>query len=76
MIRAVLSQRHGPKQILHPIAYLTRKFTPAKRYLSKYKIFDKELLAIQTAFESGDTTWKGPSSGPSVYRSQEPGVTV
>lgn len=46
-IRAVLSQRYGPEQMLHPITCYSRKLTPAEQ---KYEILAKELLAIKTAF--------------------------
>lgn len=48
VIGAVLSQRHGPEKIQHPITYYVWKLIPAE---SNYEILDKELRAIKTAFE-------------------------
>ena len=44
----ILSQ-YDDNGILRPVAYFSRKHTPAK---CNYKIFDKELLAIVKAFEN------------------------
>ena len=44
---AILSQM-GPDNILRPVAFLSRKMTPAE---CNYEIYDKELLAIVQAFE-------------------------
>jgi DNA-binding transcriptional regulator LsrR (DeoR family) len=44
---AVLSQIQETKR-LHPVAYHSRKFKPAK---INYDVHDKELLAIVTAFK-------------------------
>jgi len=46
-IRAVLSQR-DEEGCLHPIAFHSRKFTPAE---INYEIHDKELLAVVDAFK-------------------------
>ena len=43
---AILSQMH--KGTLRPVAFLSRKITPAK---CNYKIYNKELLAIIQAFK-------------------------
>lgn len=45
---AILSQRQGMKSLLHPIAFLSRKLSPAER---NYDVGDGELLAIKTALE-------------------------
>ena len=45
-IGACLSQAND-KGKLRPVAYLSRKFTPAE---SNYKVYDKELLAIIESF--------------------------
>jgi hypothetical protein len=44
---AVLSQK-GPDEILYPIAYHSRKFSPAE---INYEIDDKELLAVVDSFK-------------------------
>jgi hypothetical protein len=46
-LRAVLSQK-GDDGRLHPVAFHSRKFTPAE---SNYEIHDKELLAIVDSFK-------------------------
>ena len=43
----ILSQP-GPDSLLHPIAFFSKKHTPAK---SNYDIYDKELMAVVRAFE-------------------------
>ena len=45
---AVLSQVQECDGLLHPVAFYSRKFTPAE---INYEIYDKELLAIVAAFE-------------------------
>lgn len=47
-VRAMLSQRAPQRGECHPVAYYSRKFTVSER---NYSIFDKELLAIKTAFQ-------------------------
>ena len=44
---AVLSQ-YQEDGLLHPVAYYSRKFSSAE---INYDVYDKELLAIITAFE-------------------------
>ena len=44
---AILSQ-YQDDQLLHPVAFYSRKFSPAE---INYDVYDKELLAIITAFE-------------------------
>ena len=46
-IGAILSQK-GNDDLLHPVAFYSRKMTPAER---NYEIYDKELLAVRVAFE-------------------------
>ena len=46
-IGAVLSQRAGDKELLHPCAYFSRQMSPAEK---NYDIGNKELLAIKEAF--------------------------
>jgi hypothetical protein len=46
-IGACISQRDPETQRLHPIAYYSRKMTPAE---CNYEIYDKEMLAIVEAF--------------------------
>lgn len=43
---AVLSQKHGARDLLHPCAYYSRKLTAVER---NYDIANRELLAIQAA---------------------------
>ena len=45
---AILSQRQGPKSLLHPVAFFSRKMTQPER---NYDVGDRELLAIKTALE-------------------------
>ena len=45
-IGAVLSQRSEEDQLIHPVAFLSRRFTPAKR-----DVGNRELLAIHAALE-------------------------
>lgn len=52
---AVLSQMH-PDGVLRPVAFLSHKMTPAE---CNYEIYDKELLAIVSAFED----WRFELSG-------------
>ncbi|XP_049335604.1 uncharacterized protein LOC125802248 [Astyanax mexicanus] len=47
-VGAVLSQRLGDPQKLHPVAFFSHKLTPTER---NYGIGDRELLAIKLAFE-------------------------
>lgn len=45
---AILSQRQGPKALLHPVAFFSRKMSPPER---NYDVGDRELLAIKSALE-------------------------
>ena len=45
---AILSQRQGPKALLSPIAFFSRKMSPPER---NYDVGDRELLAIKSALE-------------------------
>lgn len=47
-VGAVLSQRSGPNQTLHPCAFFSRRLTPSER---NYDVGNRELLAIKTALE-------------------------
>ena len=47
-IRAVLSQRTEGDQLIHPVAFLSRRFTPAER---NYDVGNRELLAVHVALE-------------------------
>uniref|UniRef100_A0A8C5LUM7 Gypsy retrotransposon integrase-like protein 1 n=1 Tax=Leptobrachium leishanense TaxID=445787 RepID=A0A8C5LUM7_9ANUR len=47
-IGAVLSQKVGDKQILHPVAYFSRTLTAPER---NYDVGDRELLAIKMSLE-------------------------
>ena len=47
-IGAVLSQRAAEDQLVHPVAFLSRRFTPAER---NYDVGNRELLAVHEALE-------------------------
>ena len=47
-VGAVLSQRQGTKDLIHPIAFFSRKLSSAER---NYDVGDRELLAIKAALE-------------------------
>ena len=47
-VGAILSQRQGPKALLHPVAFASRKLNPPER---NYDVGDRELLAIKFALE-------------------------
>ena len=47
-IGAVLSQRAEEDQQVHPVAFLSRRFTPAER---NYDVGNRELLAVHAALE-------------------------
>ena len=47
-IGAVLSQRSEEDQQIHPVAFLSRRFTPAER---NYDVGNRELLAVHAALE-------------------------
>ena len=58
VVAAVLSQI-GPDEKLHPVAYMSKKMSPAE---CNYEIYDKELLAIVRAFEE----WRPECAGTPV----------
>jgi len=62
-IGAILSQRDEEKR-LHPIAFHSRKFTPAE---INYEIHDKELLAIVDAFKHWRRYCEGAEQQVQVY---------
>lgn len=47
-VGAILSQRKGSKDVMHPVGFFSRKLSPAER---NYDVGDRELLAIKTALE-------------------------
>ena len=47
-VGAVISQRQGVKDLVHPVAFFSRKLSPAER---NYDVGDRELLAIKVALE-------------------------
>lgn len=49
-VGAVLSQRQGPKALLHPVAFFSCKLSEAER---NYDVGDRELLAIKSGLEEG-----------------------
>lgn len=60
-IAGILSQKYpeGEKSILHPIAYFSKKMSPAE---CNYGIGEKELLAIVTCFEEWHLYLEGCAS--------------
>jgi len=62
-IGAVLSQRDEEVR-LHPVAFQSRKFQPAE---IKYKIHDKELLAIVDAFKQWRRYCEGATNQVQVF---------
>jgi hypothetical protein len=62
-IAAVISQ-HDDNNILHPIAFHSRKLTPSEL---NYEIYDKELLAIITAFKEWRAYLEGSSHTITVF---------
>ena len=58
VVAAVISQR-GADGNLHPVAYMSKKMSPAE---CNYEIYDKELLAIVRAFEE----WRPECAGTPV----------
>ena len=61
-IRAVLSQRSEENQHIHPVAFLSRRFTPAE---ANYDVGIRELLAVHTAL----TEWRHWLEGPNILSS-------
>ena len=56
-IGAALSQRSEEDQQVHPVAFLSRRFTPAEK---NYDVGNRELLAVHAAlFPSAGTGWRG-----------------
>lgn len=47
-VGAILSQRQGPKSLLHPVAFFSKKLNSSEK---KYDVEDRELLAIKAALE-------------------------
>lgn len=47
-VGAILSQRQGPKALMHPVAFFSKKLGPSER---NYDVGDRELLAIKSALE-------------------------
>lgn len=56
VLAAVLSQIDEKDNLLHPVAFLSKKMTPAE---CNYDIYDKELLAIIRAFEEWEPELAG-----------------
>lgn len=55
---AILSQRSGPKALLHPVAFASHKLSPPER---NYDVGDRELLAIKFALEEWRYLLEGAS---------------
>lgn len=66
VIAGILSQQHSDNNtsILHPVAYFSRKMTPAE---CNYGIGDKELLAIVTAFTEWHQYLEGLPNPVDIY---------
>ncbi|XP_077306266.1 uncharacterized protein LOC143925677 [Lithobates pipiens] len=63
-VGAVLSQRQGPKSLLYPVAFFSRKLSEAER---NYDVGDRELLAIKAALEEWRYLLEGASHPILVY---------
>ena len=57
-VGAILSQRQGPKSLLHPVAFFSKKLNPSER---NYDVGDRELLAIKAALEEWRYLLEGAS---------------
>lgn len=55
-VGAVISQRQGSKDQMHPVGFFSRKHSPAER---NYDVGDWELLAIKVALEEWRYLWEG-----------------
>ena len=63
-VGAVLSQRQGPKALLHPVAYFSRTLSEAER---NYDVGDRELLAIKAALEEWRYLLEGAAHPILIY---------
>lgn len=61
---AVLSQRQGPKTLLYPVAFFSRKLSSAER---NYDVGDRELLAIKSTLEEWRYLLEGAAYPILVY---------
>uniref|UniRef100_A0A8C5R0W1 ribonuclease H n=1 Tax=Leptobrachium leishanense TaxID=445787 RepID=A0A8C5R0W1_9ANUR len=61
---AILSQKSGTKNLLHPVAFYSRRLTPAEK---NYSIGEKELLAIKSALEEWRHLLEGAKHPVVVY---------
>ena len=63
-VGAVLSQRQGPKALLHPVAFFSRKLSDAEK---NYDVGDRELLAIKAALEEWRYLLEGAAHPILIY---------
>ena len=61
---AILSQRQGPKALLHPVAFASRKLSSPER---NYDVGDRELLAIKFALEEWRYLLEGASHSIMIF---------
>uniref|UniRef100_A0A8C5PCP2 ribonuclease H n=1 Tax=Leptobrachium leishanense TaxID=445787 RepID=A0A8C5PCP2_9ANUR len=61
---AILSQKSGIKNLLHPVAFYSRRLTPAEK---NYSVGEKELLAIKSALEEWRHLLEGAKHPVVVY---------
>ena len=63
-VGAILSQRQGPKALLHPVAFFSRKLSEPER---NYGVGDRELLAIKAALEEWRYLLEGAAHPILIY---------
>lgn len=63
-VGAILSHRHETTAMLHPVAFFSRKLSPAER---NYDVGDRELLAIKMALEEWRYLLEGASHPILIY---------
>uniref|UniRef100_A0A8C5MLK4 Gypsy retrotransposon integrase-like protein 1 n=1 Tax=Leptobrachium leishanense TaxID=445787 RepID=A0A8C5MLK4_9ANUR len=61
---AILSQKSGVKNLMHPVAFYSRRLSPAEK---NYSIGEKELLAIKSALEEWRHLLEGAKHPVVVY---------
>lgn len=66
----VLSQRQGPKTILHLVAFSSQKMCRKKNYV----VVDRELLAIKTTLEEWRYLVESAAHPIMIFGSQNPGT--
>ena len=63
-VGAVISQRLGNKDLVHPVGFFSRKLSPAER---NYDVGDRELLAIKAALEEWRYLLEGAAHPVLIY---------